>query len=156
MKLSKHLTPCSSKAADWKSCRCYGCVETRATIEQGINEILLECERIHLPVELLQTGGMCMAVNVELPNGTHDLMLTEGGLGLYKRGECEQLAFEWQFAGHDAKTEKGRAKALAEYASRIYWQSQGYTRAVANLQQEEFTEHATILKQLEFEVQPNN
>lgn len=145
MKLSKYLTPCSPVKAEWKVCPCYGCLETRATIQQGINLILLECERIHLPVELMQTGGMCMGVGIDLPSGGH-IFLTEDCLGVYD-SEGEPLDCESSFVGWDAPTPKTRARNLVQYASRVYWQARGYENAIQLLAREEHTEHAEILKQ---------
>lgn len=146
MKLAKYLNPCSPEKSVWESCPCYGCTETRATVEQGINDILLECERLEFPVELEQTGGMVMCVSVDLPDPSRYLLFSLWGMGVYSKDDGDLLAEVP--ADYTDDDEKQLARRIARLAHRIFWQARGYQNAISALEQEEFTEHAEILKNI--------
>ena len=61
--------------------RCYSCRETYATIEQGINDVLLELEKRQIKADLYQSGGFCMLATVEIDK-TRTLWVSADGVGL--------------------------------------------------------------------------
>lgn len=142
MKLSKHLKPCSP---EWKFCTCYGCAETRSTVFQGVNDILLECEALQLPVELEQTGGMCMAVSLDIPASNRFFLFSLWGVQIYDKANPGEPLADFGASIPNGKTEADTARNIARWLNRSYWQAVGFNHAVEMLQKEEFTEHAELL-----------
>ena len=60
---------------------CYSCRETYATIEQGINDVLLELEKRQIEADLYQSGGFCMLATVEIDKA-RTLWVSADGVGL--------------------------------------------------------------------------
>ena len=60
---------------------CYGCRETDATIDQGINEVLLELEKRQIAAELCQSGGFVMLAVIAIDE-KRTLMISADGVGL--------------------------------------------------------------------------
>jgi hypothetical protein len=60
---------------------CYSCRETYATIEQGINDVLLELEKRQIEADLYQSGGFCMLATVEIDEA-RTLWISSDGVGL--------------------------------------------------------------------------
>ena len=61
---------------------CYGCRETYQTIEQGINDVLLELEKRNIAAELYQSGGFIMLATIVLDENRY-LAISSDGVGLY-------------------------------------------------------------------------
>ena len=60
---------------------CYGCRETDATIDQGINDVLLELEKRQIAAELYQSGGFIMLATIEIDEN-RTLWISSDGVGL--------------------------------------------------------------------------
>jgi hypothetical protein len=65
---------------------CYSCRETYATIEQGINDVLLELEKRNIAAELYQSGGFCMLAKIEITENKW-LLISADGVGLDDWGQ---------------------------------------------------------------------
>lgn len=60
---------------------CYGCRETYQTIEQGINDVLLELEKRNIAAELYQSGGFVMLAVIKIDEN-RTLLISSDGVGL--------------------------------------------------------------------------
>jgi hypothetical protein len=60
---------------------CYGCRETFHTIDQGINDVLLELEKRQIAAELYQSGGFVMLAKIKITENKW-LLISSDGVGL--------------------------------------------------------------------------
>ena len=73
---------------------CYGCRETFHTIDQGINDILLELEKRNIAAELYQSGGFIMLATISIDENRY-LAISSDCVGLYEiDGDWQEMTEE--------------------------------------------------------------